>query len=160
MIRNRIVAIRRRTILALISATLAACAGAPPKEPSKPAKPVEPPESVAPIGKKNVHVTLDEHFSLDYELETKLSNVDQKSCYSFITGTLNNHSPRTLARRSVLDFIVTHKGDRLFRDITSPRADIPPGGRAMFTMISSPIHKASCPSYDRIDVSLRKVFVN
>lgn len=151
---SRFAITRRRAALALLVVGLAACAPVPPAPP----KPVATPDTAAPLGKKSVHVTLDEYFSLDYEIETKLSNVDNKSCYAFISGTLNNHSPRTLGRRSVLDFIVMHKNERLFRDLSSPRSDIPPGGRVMFEMIVSPVHKNFCPSYDRIDISLRKAY--
>lgn len=141
----------------LLALFLGACAAPPTTTPKPDAKSVP---DAATLGKAGARVTLDTYFSVDYEIETKRSTVDNKSCYSFITGTLNNHSPRTLARSSVLDFIVVHNGTQLFRDLTSPRADVPPGGKAMFDMIVSPVHKDSCPKYDRIDISLRKTYQN
>lgn len=146
------------TVLAFILGAL--CLGGCGSAPPAPGTADTPAGTQAQAGKKRFHRVLEDQFDLDYEVETKFSALDGKSCYSFITGSLTNRSQRTLSRQSVLDFIVTHQGGRLFRDITNPRADIPPGGSAPFTMVESPVHRKSCPSYDRIDVSLRQVFLN
>lgn len=146
---------------ALASAFLAAMAlggCGTPLPPSQPADGTAAPSAVA--GRKRFHAPLDNQFAIDYELETKISTVDGKSCYTFITGSVTNHSDRTLSRQSTLDFIVVYKGRMLFRDITNPIADIPPGGSALFTMVDSPVHNKYCPVYDRIDVSLRKVLAD
>jgi hypothetical protein len=105
-------------------------------------------------------IQLDKDFSLDYQLERKISTANKKTCYAFITGVVNNQSSKTLSQKSVLDMIVFSQGKQLFRDLTSPMADIPPGGSAMFEMVTSPVHKDGCPPYEKITVSLRKVLVD
>lgn len=140
------------TIATLIALTLAACGGAPAS------KTVSEPAS-QPVREK-FSMKFDGGFSLDYQVERKISSMNGKTCYAFITGTLNNQSGQTLSRKSVLDFIVISQGRQLFRDITNPVADIPPGGRAMFEMVDSPVHKDGCPVYEKINVSLRKVLLD
>lgn len=142
-------------LLALGALYLGGCTTAPPPRPPE-AVPAEP---QARPGKQNFHVVLEGQFDFDYQVETKLSSVDGKSCYGFITGSLTNRSDRPLSRQSVLDIIVRHKGEMLFRDLTNPRADIPPGGSAMINMVDSPVHRKSCPTYDQIEVNLRKVYL-
>lgn len=145
----------RVLLLSLLAAAgLAGCGGAPSTTGNETAEPA------ARAGKTHYRVALDPEFALDYDVEVKYSSVDGRSCYAFITGTLENNSNRVLSRRSVLDFIVVYKGEMLFRDLTNPRSDIPPGGRAMITMIDSPVHQKHCPVYERIDISLRKVFAS
>lgn len=147
--------LRHKALASAILAAMALGGCGTSQPPSQPADATAAPSATA--GKKRFHAPLDDHFAIDYELETRISTVDGKSCYTFITGSVTNQSDRTLSRRSTLDFIVIYKGKMLFRDITNPTADIPPGGSAMFTMVDSPVHSKYCPTYDRIDVSLRKV---
>ncbi len=118
-----------------------------------------PPTAKAPA-KEYFEMDLGDGFTLDYAIERTISRTNAKACYAFITGSLRNDSGRTLSRKSVLDFIVMNRGKMLFRDITNPLADIPPGGTAAFEMVDSPVHKDGCPDYERIDINLRKVFLN
>lgn len=117
------------------------------------------PQSVAPP-KQHFQVDLGEGLRFDYTIERKVSTLNGKACYAFITGNVRNTTARTLSRNSILDVIVMEKGKMSFRDLTNPVADIPPGGSAMIRMVDSPVHKDGCPDYERIDVSLRKTFVN
>jgi hypothetical protein len=119
-----------------------------------------PPESAAQPAKQQFQTRLDADFSVDYQVERKASTVNRKSCFAFITGTLNNQSTQTLSRQSVLDVIVFNQGKQLFRDLTHPVSDVPPGTRVMFEMVESPVHRDGCPAYDRISISLRKVLAN
>lgn len=137
-------------ILGLLLAILAGCGGVPSVAP-----PVAPPVA-RPLPKQTFQVALGDGIVLDYEVEYKISGINNKSCYAFFSGTLQNGSTQTLGRKAVLDFIVTSGGQRLFRNITNPVADIPPGRRAMFEFFSSPMHREGCPVYERIDVSLRR----
>lgn len=136
---------------ALMSLILAGCGSVPVAKPTT--------EPMAQPGREKFTVQFGAGISLDYQLERKISSMNGKSCYAFITGTLNNQSSQTLSRKSVLDFIVMYQGKQLFRDITNPVTDIPPGGHAMFEMVDSPVHKDGCPAYEKINVSLRKVVV-
>lgn len=117
------------------------------------------PSSALPRFEKH-RIQLDKDFSVDYQVERKISSANKKTCYAFITGVLNNQSTKTLSQKSVLDWIVISQGKQLFRDLTSPVADIPPGGSAMFEMVTSPVHKDGCPAYEKITVSLRKTLVD
>ena len=135
-------------ITSLISLILAGCGSVPTGKVDN-----------TPPQREKFTVQFDGGYSLDYQLERKISSMNGKSCYAFITGTLSNQSKQTLSRKSVLDFIVISEGKQLFRDITNPVADIPPGGRAMFEMVDSPVHKDGCPTYEKINVSLRKMVV-
>ncbi len=124
------------------------CAGPSPERPIEPA-----PSSVT---REQFQARLDGGFVVDYQVERRISALDRKSCFAFITGTLTNTSTQTLGRRSTLDISVFSQGKPLFRDLTSPVRDVPPGTRVMFEMVVSPVHKGNCPSYDRIDISLRQ----
>lgn len=128
------------------------CAGPSPEKPVEPALPS--------VAREQFQTHLDGGFVVDYQVERKISALDRKSCFAFITGTLTNTSTRTLGRRSILDVTVFSQGKPLFRDLTSPVRDVPPGTRVMFEMVVSPVHKGSCPSYDRIDISLRHAPTN
>lgn len=128
------------------------CAGPSPE------RPIEPTPS--PVTKEQFQTRLDGGFVVDYQVERKISALDRKSCFAFITGTLTNSSTQTLGRRSILDITVFSQGKPLFRDLTSPVRDVPPGTRVMFEMVVSPVHKGNCPSYDRIDISLRQAPTN
>lgn len=132
-------------------AVLAGCGGAPGTK-----APVGPSSQLP----ENHRAQFDGGFTLDYQVERKISKLNGKSCYAFITGTLHNQSAQTLSRRSVLDFQVMNQGEQLFRDITHPLTDIPPGGQAMFDLVTSPLHREGCPPYEIISVSLRKVLLN
>ncbi|MGE5621495.1 MAG: hypothetical protein ACM3VY_00565 [Candidatus Bathyarchaeota archaeon] len=144
----------RHAALLIVLAGLSGCAGLS-REGAGPAA-TGPAESALP-GKRSFQVEFEGGFVLDYQLEMKLSTVDHKSCYGFITGKLTNNSVQTLSRASVLDFKVIYGGRLLYRDITNPVTNIPPGGQALFGMVDSPVHSKHCPVYDRIEVSLRKV---
>ena len=98
--------------------------------------------------------------SVSYQIKRKISSINGISCYAFITGELNNDSSEVLSRLTVLDFNFFSGNKQSFRDLTSPRTDVPSGGSAMFEMVVSPVHKDGCVYYDPIVVSLRKVVVN
>lgn len=100
---------------------------------------------------------LAEGITLDYQVEKKLSKVNSKSCFAFITGKLNNLSDKTLSKKTVLDISVVSQGKQLYRDNTSPLADIPKGFSAAFEMVVSPVFAEGCPAFDKINIALRKV---
>ncbi len=127
---------------------LAGCGTAPPP------KPAAVPPAAAPAIER-FSVALDDGFLLEYQVERKISTINQRSCYAFLSGVLHNRSARTLSRKAILDFNVFHAGRQLFRDITNPLADIPPGGNARFGVVTSPLHRDGCVAYDEIRVSLR-----
>jgi hypothetical protein len=135
---------------ALIVTLLLAGCGAGPKIMGEPPQPT----------REQAQIDLGDGFRVDYQVERKISTLNQRTCYAFITGTIQNDSRQTLSRQSVLDVIVTGQGKQLFRDLTNPVSDIPPGGRVMFGMVDSPVHKSGCPTYDRITMTLRKVLAN
>lgn len=136
--------------LALASLFIAGCASRAPT-------PAVAPPPAPRIDPQQGHVQLGGQVSVDYQIERKISAVNGVSCYAFITGTLNNGSSQTLSRRTVIDFNFMHAGRQVFRDLTSPVADVPPGARAQFQMVVSPVHREGCIAYDPIQVSLRKV---
>lgn len=138
--------------LGLLAMTLAGCS-TPTATPGSPAA-VRPAPSMA---LEKHHVDAGNQLSIDYQIERKISAANGISCYAFITGTLNNDSSQVLSRRTVLDFNFFSGGKQNFRDLTYPLGDVPPGSRAVFEMVVSPVHKDGCIHYDRIDVSLRKV---
>lgn len=133
----------------LASLLLAACSSTPPL----PAK-----ASLQP-SREQFRIQLDRDFLLDYQIERTISKLNGRSCFAFITGTLRNQSQQTLSRRSILDFIVISQTQQLFRDLSNPVSHIAPGGSAAFVMVVSPVHGDGCPPYDKINVSLRKVFL-
>jgi hypothetical protein len=100
---------------------------------------------------------LDEGITLDYQVEKKLSKLNHKSCFAFITGKVSNLSDKTLSKKSVLDIAVVSRGKQLYRDNTSPLADIPTGSHAVFEMVVSPVFADGCPKFDKINIALRKV---
>jgi hypothetical protein len=102
-------------------------------------------------------VGLGDGITLDYQVEKKLSKVNNKSCYAFITGKVSNLSDKTLGKQSVLDIAVMSQGKQLYRDNTSPLADIPTGSNAAFEMVVSPLFAEGCPKFDNINIALRKV---
>lgn len=141
--------------LVLLAMTISACSTRPAAPPGSPAA-SRPAPSMA---LEKHHVDAGDRVSVDYQIERKISTVNGISCYAFITGTLNNDSNQALSRRTVLDFNVFSGGKQTFRDLTYPLSDVPPGSRALFEMVVSPVHKDGCIHYDRIDLSLRKVAV-
>jgi len=146
-------------ITATTAFTLAGCSTPPPPKPAE-AEPVPPPAKPVKIVRipiERFHVDFDNDIALDYQIEKTISRVNGKSCYAFITGTLSNHSDQVLSKRSVVDFIVINQGQMLFRDITNPLGAVPPGKAVNLSLISPPIHREGCPSYDEIKVALRKV---
>jgi hypothetical protein len=136
--------------LALLAMTIVACT----------TRPVEVPRPAPTPMLEKHHVELGGGVSVNYQIERKISAVNNVSCYAFVSGTLNNDSSQILSRRTVIDFNFFSGGKQSFRDLSSPVADVPLGGRAMFEMVVSPVHRDGCINYDRIEVSLRKVVVN
>lgn len=134
-----------------ILSVLAGCAS-PPDAP-KPPVIAQPPQ--ASVDK--FRVVLEPGIYLDYQVEKKISKVNGKSCFAFITGKLSNLSERTLSKRTVLDIAVMGQGRQLFRDNTSPLADVESGSNAVFEMVTSPVFNDGCPSFDKINIALRKV---
>jgi len=152
MMNDRLMKLSVLGTTALVLLTLAGCGGvSPPKAPV---------ETQLPQTPEKHRAQFEGGFTLDYQVERKISKLNGKSCYAFITGSLSNQSEQTLSRRSVVDFEVMNRGQQLFRDLTNPVADIPAGGSAMLTLVTSPIHKDGCPAYENISVSLRKVLLN
>jgi hypothetical protein len=135
--------------LAVLGLVIGGCAS----RPESPQVPASMPEL------ERHHAELDGLVSVDYQIRRKISTVNQVSCYAFITGSLNNYATTALSRRTVLDFNFFSSGKQVFRDLTSPVSDVPPGGSAQFTMVVSPVHWDGCIPYDPIIVSLRKVLV-
>lgn len=121
--------------------------------------PTVPIERPTQVGEKTYRHVLEGGFTVDYKVETRLSGIDGKSCYSFVSGTLANHSGATLSRRSGLQFLFYHRGELLFRDLTYPRTNVPPGSRVQFELFQSPLHLKQCPSYDHIEVMLQQVLL-
>lgn len=128
---------------------IAGCASKP-----EPAKTVEPPMKSTV---EKYLVALESGVLLDYQVEKKLSRVNSKACYAYITGTLSNRSTQGISRKSNIDVNVFSQGKQVFRDQSFPVADIPVGGSAAIEMVISPVHADGCPSYDRISIALRKV---
>lgn len=131
----------------ILAALLAGCA-------SKPDAP-RPPEVVPQVEK--FQLKLDEGITLDYQVEKKVSKVNSKSCFAFISGKVHNLSGKTLSKKSVLDVAVMAQGKQLYRDNTSPLADVASGANAPFEMIVSPVFAEGCPKFDKVTISLRKV---
>lgn len=109
------------------------------------------------LGKQQFHERFDGPLLLDYEVDTKLSAIDGKSCYSFLTGSLANQSRERLSRQTEVHFRVYHDHNLLFSDIARLRTDLPPGHQVQFQMVESPVHMKHCPSYDRIEVFVNKI---
>lgn len=145
---------RPAAILALAAAFAAGCG-------SVPAPPEKAPGAAlgATLGRQHARADLGDGIVLDYEIVRQTSKIRAGACYGFLSGTLKNASPRTLSRRSVLDVIVSGGGQRLFRDLTNPVADVPPNGSAAIVLVSSPVHRGECPDYDNVSVTLRRVYV-
>ncbi len=118
-----------------------------------------PPERPAQLGERTYRQSLPGGYTVDYLVETRLSGIDGKSCYSFVSGTLTNESGTPLSRRSGLQFLFYHRGELLFRDLTYPRTNVPPGSRVQFELFQSPLHLKQCPSYDRIEVVLQPILL-
>lgn len=102
-------------------------------------------------------ITLAENVVLDYQVEQKLSAVNKRACYAYITGIIYNRSNQALSKKTSLDVNVFSGGKQVFRDQTYPVADLNPGVGAAIEMVISPVHNEGCPKYDRIDIALRKV---
>lgn len=132
----------------LLAAALAACA-------SKPEAP-RAPEMASPSVER-FRLALEDGISLDYQVEKKLSKVNSKSCFAFISGKLHNLSGKTLSKKSVLDVAVLGQGKQLYRDNTNPLEDIASGANAPFEMIVSPVFADGCPKFDKINIAFRKV---
>jgi hypothetical protein len=136
------------------AALLPGCASKPnaPRPPTiaQPAPPAVPTVEKFKVG-------LGEGITMDYQVEKKLSKLNNRSCFAFITGKVSNQSDKTLSKRSVLDIAVISQGKQLYRDNTSPLADIPTGANAVFEMVVSPVFAEGCPPFDKINIALRKV---
>lgn len=144
---------RRSPALAFLGSALllvlAGCASKP-----EPVKTVEPPMQTTT---DKFMVSLEPGVLLDYQVEKKLSRVNSKACYAYITGTLTNRSAQGISRKSNIDVNVFSQGKQVFRDQSFPVADVPPGGSAAMEMVISPVHTDGCPQYDRISIALKKV---
>ncbi|GEM_PF-2812786 len=146
----------------LVPLLLGACSSTPPQaERPAPQRFVLPaaekaPEPPKPV-RKSFRQALGDRVTLDYEIETSLSRIDGRSCWSFVTGTLSNDSDRTLSSRSGLQFLFYRDGELLFRDLSFPRTNVPPGSRVQIELVQSPVHVKHCPSYDRIEVVMKKI---
>lgn len=140
------------TAMVMLGALLLTGCGSPPAAKL-------PAQAPTPAGREQFQVQLEGGFSLDYQIERTISKLNGRSCFAFITGTLHNHSGQALSKQSVLDFTVIDQSRQLFRDLSNPVSDIAPGTAAAFVMVVSPVHADGCPPYDKINVSLRKVFL-
>ena len=140
----------------LLAALLAGCAGpAPqPKPVGEPAKASVPADSI-----EQFQADLGDGFRLHYQVEKKISKVNGKSCFAFISGTIHNGSGKLLSKRSVLDVIVMAQDATLYRDISNPLSDIRSGTQADFEMVVSPVFADGCPRFDTIKTTLRKVYL-
>jgi hypothetical protein len=132
---------------AVAAALLAGCASPPPEA-------AKPPVFVPTVEK--FQATLGDGITLDYQVEKKLSQVNKRSCFAYITGKLNNTSGTTLSKQSVLDIAVFSQGKQLYRDNSRPMADVLSGFNAPFEMVVSPVFADGCPLFDKITVALRK----
>ncbi len=145
----------RRALTAASAAgllVLAGCASRPPEPPPRPtmAPPIQ-------LTLEKYQITLAEGIVLDYQVEQKLSAVNKRACFAYITGVIHNRSKESLSRKTSLDVNVFSGGKQVFRDQTYPVADLTPGISAAIEMVISPVHNEGCPKYDRIDIALRKV---
>lgn len=141
------------SLAALLVALLAGCASKPDVQPV--AEPPKPPVIANFIEK--YQVDLGEGIKVDYQVEQKNSKVNNKACFAFITGKLINLSGKALSKKTVLDIAVYSQGAMLYRDNTSPLADVQSGFNADFEMVTSPVFANGCPRFDKINVQLRKV---
>jgi hypothetical protein len=147
--------------LVLLAACLAGCAGSPPvSEEKRPEARLDKAEMQALPGVRRFEQAFEGLYVLAFEVDTHYSSLDKTSCYAFLTGTLTNASNQHLSRQTAVEFIVYHGDALLFRDYTYLRADLPAGGQAPINLLTSPTHKKQCPSYDRIDVALKKITLN
>ena len=144
-----------RPLVATTALSLLVLAGCATRSPEPPPRPTMAPP--IPLTLEKYQVILADGIVLDYQVEQKLSAVNKRACYAYITGILHNRSSLPLSRKSSLDVNVFSAGKQLFRDQTYPVADVPPGVGAAIEMVISPVHNEGCPKYDRIDIALRKV---
>jgi len=147
------------TWIALIAAAalLAGCAGKPQAPVQSPlSDPPRPPALVNAI--ERFQADLGDGFALDFQVERKISKVNNKSCFAFITGRIQNVSGKALSKSSVLDVPVYANGVLLYRDNSRPLADIPAGQGADFEMVVSPVFANGCPAFDKIVPVLRKAY--
>ena len=158
---------RIAAIVCCASLVLAGCASKPPNPPSagpqRFALPVfdEQAAQPKPLVRQQYQQAFEEaQVVLDYEVETTLSRIDGRSCWSFLTGTLSNHSERTLSNRSGLQFRFYQGDTLLFRDLSYPRMNVPPGGRVQIELVQSPLHHKRCPRYDRIEIVVNQVVLH
>ena len=147
--------IQARPLVAVTAAALLVLAGCATKTPEPPPKPTMAPPIQLTLEK--YQITLAEGIVLDYQVEQKLSAVNKRACYAYITGVIHNRSSQGLSKKSSLDVNVFSGGKQVFRDQTYPVADVTPGIGAAIEMVISPVHNEGCPKYDRIDIALRKV---
>ena len=137
----------RLVAAALAALLLGACAAPPPK-----------PEEAPPARQVHRQVVA-QHYEVEFEVEVRRSRIDATSCFAFITGTIRNGAGSTLSRRSGLQFVVYGRDGLLFRDLTHPRADVPPGSSVQFELVQSPLHHQQCPPYERIELALTPVLL-
>jgi len=141
-----------------IVALVAGCAG-PAPQPLPAAEPAKVPATVAVDSIEQFQVDLGDGFRLHYQVEKKISKVNGKSCFAFISGAIHNASGKLLSKRSVLDVTVMSQDATLYRDISNPLSDIRSGSQADFEMVVSPVFANGCPRFDTIKTTLRKVYL-
>jgi hypothetical protein len=137
---------------------LTGCAGPAPQSLPAP-EAAKPQASTTADSIERFQVDLGDGFRLHYQVEKKLSKVNGKSCFAFISGAIHNASGKVLSRRSVLDVTVMAQGATLYRDISNPLSDIRSGAQADFEMVVSPVFADGCPRFDTIKTTLRKVYL-
>lgn len=143
-------------LLGCAALLLAGCAGKPPAPPPADPKTYGMPPPVA-LTLERFQKTFEPGVVLDYQVEQKLSRVNGRACYAYITGVLYNRSSDGISKKTGLDVTVFSQGVQLFRDQSYPVADLTPGMGAAIEMVISPVHPDGCPKYDRIHIVLRKI---
>ncbi|MCX8517494.1 MAG: hypothetical protein ORN29_05430 [Rhodoferax sp.] len=133
---------------------LCACTAPAPSPASNPTKSIE---LAHPT--ERFQADLGGGFTLDYQVERRISQVNGKSCFAFITGRIRNMSGMVLGRQSVLDVAVYAEDALLYRDLSRPMADIQDGAHADIELLVSPLFADGCPRFNKIRAELRKVFL-
>lgn len=134
-----------------------ALAPAPTRPPASAANPAKSIELAPPT--ERFHADLGGGFTLDYQVERRISKVNGKSCFAFITGRISNASGLALGQQSVLDVAVYAQDALLYRDLSRPMADIQDGAHADIELLVSPLFANGCPRINKIRAELRKVFL-
>jgi hypothetical protein len=146
--------------LSLLATLLGGCTGTPPSTPANSIAQPTMENKRSPPTTKHYSKVISGLYVVDFDVDTRYSKIVKDSCYSFLSGTVTNNSSYDLSRQWAVEFDVYH-GDRLlFHDYTFLRTDLNAGSRVQFDLLESPSYKKPCPSFDRIDVTLRKIVQN